>query len=157
MNDGAKFNRKVGKFAFAFDQAEMQAVNKAALLVKTTVQGLAGTSVLRNVGSGARIGVKYKAAMRKANPTALVYAYGPFHLIERDTSPHQIPKSGFGRGKAFYGLLKFPDGRVRWGPVHHPGTKGKRPFERGVEASTPVVHRLLAGGVTTALRTVFGG
>jgi len=83
---------------------------------------------LRNMG-GARLTV----SMRVKGDTAVVKAGGPFRLVEAGARPHVIPL----RGGNPHRLLKFPDGNVRYGPVKHPGTKGYRPFERGVDKSGP--------------------
>jgi hypothetical protein len=114
---------------------------------------------LRGVGSktsraagGARVGVKYEVKQA----TAIVQGTGPLHLLERDTRDHMIPStSGSKRARTAAGRLShkrqatgrsasanrtqiFLGNRSRnfaaTGPVHHPGTRGKHPFERGVKA-----------------------
>jgi len=49
------------------------------------------------------------------------------HLLDHPTKPHDI---GAGRVLAF-------GGNVVTGPVHHPGTRGKFMWERGLEVARP--------------------
>lgn len=140
-------------------------VGAAALSVTTAVRAeiaaaTRGTNRLSGVGvRGAKVGVGFDVK-GDVKPTAIVYARGPLHLIERPTKPHVIvPKrrrrqtrSGRGniggfsvdqerlaagstavrkRGRA----LSTPAGpRAR---VDHPGTSGKYPFARGVNRAVP--------------------
>jgi len=95
------------------------------------------------------------------NPTALLVARGPWGLIEYGAAPHEITanlgKLNYekGRGKRarasrqrdldiaygarglFSGVkpLRLPYGEPRYRVYNHPGTKGKHPFRKGVEAS----------------------
>lgn len=122
--------------------------------IRSEIQAVTSGSKLRGVGNkarraagGARVGVKYdvKAA------TAIVQATGPLHLLERDVTKHTIPRTqGSRRLRTAAGRLshkrgatgrvlsgrKFLGNKARgfaaMGPVTHPGTRGKHPFERGV-------------------------
>lgn len=128
------------------------AVGKAALLVKTSVQReLGGTKVLRGVGRrGARIGVRYdvKGGQQAA---ALVRMTGPAHLIERSTRPHTIEPRRRRRGGQ---ALRLADGSFA-ASVQHPGTRGKHPWEKGVERSLPLVRESIRRSTLSTLRGTF--
>lgn len=174
MNDGAKFHAKTRRYATAWQQANVRAVQQAALTTKNSVLALT-PKTLSGVGKrGARLGVSYNVRGFYGNPTALVRATGPFHLIERDTAPHQIPRTASSRriklesgrlsakreltGRTLSGRkrLRLPGGWVM-GPVSHPGTKGKHPFERGVNRAEPLTRQVFRRAHTTALARTFRG
>lgn len=139
---------KLRKAGGAIDGAAKDGVRKAALLVKTSVVSeMGGVKSLRGVGrKGARIGVRFDVK-GTGNPTALVRATGPFHLLERDTKPHEItPK----RKQA----LKI--GRGFASSVWHPGTRGKHPWEKGINHAKPLVPRVMADEQFRSLRRFFG-
>jgi hypothetical protein len=122
-----------------------------------------------NVGkNGQRVTVYYKL-LRKGE-TAIVAMRGPAHLIERDTKAHLI---GAGRSRTVSGR-KFKNeargrkasarkatrllhigNRVVVGPVRHPGTTGKHPFERGVKRHLPSVGKTFESGVDKIMGAVF--
>jgi hypothetical protein len=106
---------------------------------------------LRGVGrGGATIGAR-GIVLGSAGSEALgeVRPIGPFHLIERDTRPHQIPREGnVGRKYAVFG------GNV-YSRADHPGTKGKHLFERGSLLAAAGVERIYAEETELALRRVF--
>jgi hypothetical protein len=136
--------------------ANKDGVAKAALFVTTAIRTQTKQVVpsmrLSGVGrSGAKIGAGFDL-IGVANPTALVRARGPFHLIERDTKPHTIsPRARRRGGKA----VRLADGSVRRS-VEHPGTRGKHPFEKAVRASMPLVPLVYGREQTKALARVFG-
>jgi hypothetical protein len=190
----AALNRKIHHFAVEINGATRSGTNKSALAVVTSVAGFLGgrSIVLRGVGSsGAKVGVRYDIKGTR-NPTALVYMFGPAHLIERDTSAHTIIGKSVGRVKkgSTKGLTKGARAGVRraakqglydalfggtgggrmggdgvlgtrsgWatGPFDHPGTSGKHPFEKGVNAARPFVTRIYQRGVNGAMRRSFTG
>lgn len=151
-----ELGRKFFKLADALPNASVRAVEAAGMTVKRSVQAaLASGGVsggrLRGVGTkGGRVGVRYdlKTANR-ANPAVLIRATGQMQLIENDTRPHEItPRAR--RGKR---ALSTPYGPVA--SVQHPGTHGKRPFEKGVLAAMPLVKREMEQAHTKAIRDVF--
>lgn len=104
-----------------------------------------------------------------------VEAIGPWQLIEFDTRAHQetgkLPKIGgrgatrarkqrdlniaFGATGAFSGVRPL---RTPFGPryrVQHPGTKGKHPFRKGVEAGEPAAIKRFNTTAVDAVRKVF--
>jgi hypothetical protein len=140
----AQFVAKTGKMGNELTRLEHRMVETAALAVKRSVTaqmvaaGVKGGR-LRGVGKrGARIGVRYDIKDKKA----LVRATGPFHLIERDTKAHRVPKQ---RGvRARKRVVVIPGVGVR-AYANVKGTKGKHPWEKGVDAAIPVQH--MAQGV----------
>ncbi len=139
--------RKLFHASQTIEGAARDGVHAAGLLVKASVQAeLHGVTRLRGVGAkGAKIGVRYDVA----GPTAVVVRMtGPAHLIERDTAAHEIgPK----RRRA----LHLVGGDFRASVAHHPGTKGKHPFEHGVALARPLVPRLMMHEQAKSLRKVF--
>lgn len=134
------FLEKTAKMGGELRRLERNMVLVAAQTVKTSVQtqlGAAGVQngKLRGVGKrGAKVGVRYDVLGDKA----LVRATGPFHLLERDTKAHQIPKVRGARARKR--VVVIPGVGVRaW--ANHPGTKGKHPWAKGVAAAIPVQHK----------------
>lgn len=177
--DAARFAKKTQNYATAWQRANRDAVNKAALAVKTSVlvqigRTTGGSMRLSGVGKkGSKLGVRYNVRGYYGNVTAIVSAIGALHLIERDTKAHEIPR-GFGsrRTRTATGRLsakRIATSRItaqnrpmrmgnewRTGPFKHPGTKGQKPFELGVRAAEPVVDSVMRRAHTTSLARTFG-
>ena len=122
---------------------------KAAALAQLAAAG-AGSGRMRGVGkSGARVGVGYDIVRAAGGEAAVrVGMKGPVHLLERDTRPHMIEPR---RGEA----LQFSDGRFRAYVAHHPGTRGKHPWEKALTASLPLVPQAIQHQVTVGLIRAF--
>ena len=152
----------------AASQVPREAVEASALLAKRLVQARTPAR-LRNVGKNGRaLGVKYKTSHGDDKSQALVFVTGPYQLIERDTKPHPIPKlknSGRSRaakpmfGPAFGGVntKRKPVlvGGKPYAQVFHPGTRGKHPFEKGIDEVAPLVERVHRDALMTQLRALF--
>lgn len=111
----------------------------------SVVAELGGVTRLRGVGkSGARIGVRYD----QRNKDVEVRMTGPAHLIERDTKPHPI---GPRKKKA----LTLAGGQVRSFVGDHPGTKGKHPFEKGVNRVLPRLTAIVLAEQVKSMRRIF--
>jgi hypothetical protein len=134
-------------------KAELRGVRRSALVVTRGIRAeirtaSGGNNRLSGVGRrGARVGARYDVNTGP-NPSALISAKGPLHLLEHPTRPHNIaPK----RKKA----LRFANGVVR-GSADHPGTQPSRPFERGYLATrgeTGVIFdREIQNAIRKALR-----
>lgn len=146
-------------------------VEEGPVVVKTTVSAIAPAR-LRNVGKNGRdLRISYNAGDYEDGAQSLVFATGPWPLIESDIPPHAIPRlkgsrsklgagaglGGTGRGAllgpAFGGTnqkrLTTPYG-VR-DQVWHPGTKGQHPWARGVETAVPLVARLFETEVSRVI------
>lgn len=116
-------------------------VNRSALAVTTAIRasiagGTGGDSRLSGVGrGGARVGARYDVK-GAANPTALIRATGPLHLVEYPTRAHEIPRRGGrrrrGRGQRVVVVNGHPYARVHRGP-----TRGKGLWQRGVATGMP--------------------
>lgn len=119
-------------------------------------------------GGGAKVGVRYDMK-GTVNPTAIVYAVGPAHLLERGAKPHHIPKArGVGsRKKLSSGAvvskrssrarLLVINGRVITGPVIHPGAPGKFPWAQALKVSAPRAPRVFQKYLWIELRRAFRG
>jgi hypothetical protein len=127
-------------------------VGEVALAVKTSVLNqLGGTRRMSGVGrSGARIGVGYDVK-GLSNPTAIVKARGPLHLLEYGTRPHRIePRRGGARA------LRVPAARRGFAMhVNHPGTTGKYPWAKGVAKAMPHTPVIFARAVRRAILKTF--
>lgn len=165
-SDVIRFERHVKKLTDLFaNDMQREMIEETAKVFQTSIRasiyGATNGGRLRNVGkNGARVGVRLQ---RGAN-SIVVQATGPLQLIERDTKAHQIPRSvGVRRRRTATGRLShqrestgrvlsarrplFINGSWVTGPVNHPGTQGKYPFERGALAAEPAA--------LTAARTIF--
>lgn len=135
------FLRKTAKMSVELSKLEHRTVEVAALAVKASVTAqMAAAGVnggrLRGVGKrGAKIGVRYDITDKKA----LVRATGPFHLIERDTKAHRIPRERK-TTRAKKRTVNIPGVGLR-AYAEHPGTSGKHPWKKGVVAAMPIQHK----------------
>lgn len=150
-----QFAKQAGGFAGQLQKAQRASMGKVGLHVKTVTLASLRVTVgpeLRMSGigkKGAKVGVSYDVKGYK-NPSVLVRALGPVHLVERSTKPHRIPKQN--RRKKKYAVVPGVGVREH---ANHPGTHGKRPWGRGVDAALPAVPRIIQAGVHQALKDTF--
>ena len=160
-------------------QANLAAVQKAALFVTQAARasitaGSGGDARLSGVGrvpGGARVGARFDVK-GTTNPTAVVRATGPLHLLDNPTRAHQITaRVGKGRSRAsrsaFYNAIFGGSGgfagvrpmSTPYGPrfrVQHPGTAGKRTFWSAVDRAGPMVPRVFAEAYRESMRRFWG-
>jgi hypothetical protein len=138
----AGFSRQCDRFPAELDKARKAGALKVAQgmtdAARRNTRRIATSGKLSGVGrSGTRVDVRYDAA---PSGDYLVHAVGPYQLIERDTHGHRIPRARGRRAR----VLHIPGVGYRRS-VHHPGTKGKHPFERAVREfegkAAPIVQR----------------
>lgn len=145
----ADLTRKIRQAGGAINGAARDGVFKSALLVKASVMSELRTTRLSGVGKrGAKVGVRFNVRGR-TNPTVLIGATGPFHLIERDTRAHTITPKRKRRAIVIPGV----------GPrayAKHPGTRGKHPWRSGVNKAIPRVGRVMREEQFDSLRRFFG-
>lgn len=178
MGSSSSFQQLAGKLEKAArgieTRSDEEIVGKDALRAKKLIaaqMAMAAPKGTMHVGSkrSARVGVRYDLAPGKKG--AIVRATGPVHLLERDTPAHSIPRlkgtrrtySATGRKlkkastvrKVVERPLLVINGRVRTGPVTHPGTKGKHPFQKGVRRFLPGVGEQLEKNVDRIMRGIF--
>lgn len=171
----------VGQFAAKLSAGGPTAVSETVRdgVMKTAQTGKAiflanmGTTRLRNVGKGAKVGARYDAgAVSPTDAAALVYYTGPVHIINNPTRPHAIyPRgvsvrnedgsaatlnSGRTRRRRRDGAqgLAFPDGNVR-SYANHPGTAGKKFFERSKPQVEAARDRIMRAQLSVSMRKVF--
>jgi hypothetical protein len=141
----------------AITRANRVGVEQACLAGKEvlTAAGMAAGlpspgGVIRGVGvRGSKWRVRYDVKGYE-NPVGIIRMYGAVHLVNNDTSAHEIAPR---RKKA----LAFPDGGVRGGPVHHPGTRGKKFFEKAEPVIVRQSERIITQTVRGHLARVFSG
>lgn len=181
-----ELSRKLNHYGAGLNKANREAVEGIAKDVKRFAMVRLGSPTgravrLRNVGKkGARIGVSYNVKEYPTNVTALVRAYGPFHLVENKIEPHQIPRVYAARYKKLESgkrsskreltgkmtrdqgkrMLAFPSvvGRsgFRRGPIQHPGVRSpKRPFQTGVTLANRAAGARIDTSLNKALRKAF--
>lgn len=116
-------------------------------------------------GAGARIGITV-SVIGDTNPTALLSAVGPLHLLERSTKMHDVStRLSRGRGKRLRGGQKsnLPKA-LHWGgsPGHFAQTThghhstGKHPFWTGAAMAEPYVMQAFARAHAAALIKAVG-
>ena len=136
----------------AVQQGNLAGVRKAALVMTRAIRQeivvVTGDSRMSGVnrGRGAKVGAGYSVKGR-ANPTALIRAKGPLHLIERDTGPRDIrPRRKFARGsRKKKSALKIGSRYAR--VARHRGTRGQHPFRKGVERTEDRVGNIIENEV----------
>lgn len=145
----AELARKLGVAAAAMSGLPRVQTKAAALVVKGAIEAIAPAR-LSGVGQrGADLKVRTVQRAGEGDAQAVVYGTGPWHLIERNTRAHLIPsKPGRGRYAVIPGV-----GVRAW--AHHPGTRGRHPWERGVNASVPAIREGFEASTTTTLRGIF--
>jgi hypothetical protein len=146
----AQFAGKIAKAADAVKAAPKVAVKAAALSMKGDIEksrnsAVGGDGRMSRVGKkGAKLGVGFKLA--DGGETASMRATGPWPLIESDIPKHKIvpKKKGSRRGIAFRGVVRAS--------ASHPGTKGKKPWRKGIDSGTPKAVKILRDQTIDAVR-----
>lgn len=128
---GAKQMKELGA---EFKTAEGRAVRVAALKAKNIQlrymkAAAPGMTLRAGKSRKSKLGVNYKLVNEQGRPAALLRARGQAHLIERDTSPHVIPRAAKRKGRK--PRKRVVVGGEVYSKVNHPGTKGKHPWEKG--------------------------
>lgn len=177
---------------FAVDAYTMAADLPKAMGAATGAAALEVTNTVRNEirkdsggdmvlsGMAAKVGARYdvKDMLGNGNPTALIRATGPLHILESDTDQHLILPKGVGRAQgrtkaarraakqslydALFGGSFGADAtplRTPYGPrmrVSHPGTTGKKTWSRGIARAIPHVPKDYADALAKHLRRYFG-
>lgn len=165
----------IGKMAATIERAPRDVVAAEARIFKDATQAaifaVAPGGRLRHVGKkGSKVGVTSRiteSSLEQAR--AVVQATGQLQIIEKDTKAHTIPRTRTQRrtrtssgrlsktradgGKDISGRKWLViNGTLVLGPVNHPGTKGKHPFERGVHvAEIPAAlaaHQVLSAPIS---------
>lgn len=173
----AEFEKKIRKSA---DDLKSKSDEKILLASAKKAKATIAPQVARAVPSGrmnvGKSGTRVSVFYRKEKAGAyLVAVRGPLHLVERDTKAHSIPRvKGDLRTHTTRGKKRAKASKVRKvvegkklsggpgsgffavGPVKHPGTKGKHPWEKGKKAFLPSAGKTFEAGVDSIMRGVFG-
>ena len=151
-NSPAELRRKLDRLGDDYKDLPLSLVKESSLIVKLAVTRRAPAR-LSGVGKrGAKLGVRYNVAGSGDDAKSLIFATGPFHLIERNTKSHRIPKQRGRRARQRYAVI--PGVGVR-AYANHPGTKGQHPWEKGVDDAAPAVRKLLGTRSALVLRRIF--
>lgn len=155
--DMAAFGTKLHRAPAAMRKATNLAGDAAAKLVrKSVLSQLDRVAPRRTVKGRKGKPAKLDARIQVGRGTgtvdvqAAVFAKGPWHLVERDTRAHDEPLHARGRR---HKQLAMPGIGVR-NRVHHPGTHGRHPFSKGVDAVQPDLRRAVAVEYDKGLRVV---
>lgn len=168
----ATFSDALNRFDPSLRKAQRKGIEAASLIIKRAVEAnLPDTKKLSGVGKkGVKIGVRYDVKEYAGHDTSLVRAFGPVHLIESDTHPHQIPKklgSGSSRKPSkttsarvkvvvIPGFASAGSGAGVFARVQHPGTRGQHPWAKGMEEALPQIDGVFQAAVSDALVKTFG-
>lgn len=159
-----EFARRLGRYPSALEKATRAGTEAMAFEVKRTVErnlraaGVPANGRLRGVGRrGARIGVRYDVAGFQ-NPSAFIRMFGPAHLVEGPTRPHEIPRAsrvarGRRRGQRRYVVIPGVGVRSR---AMHPGTRGKYPWRIGVAIAKPKLPKVQMKFYVDSLKRTLG-
>lgn len=133
---------QMGGLAREIQNASLRATNAAAAEAKRIHvlelrKASGGDLRMSGVGQrGAAVNVRYQAAKSTSNPSAIVRAVGPVHLLERPIKPHPIAPRR--RKKA----LTTPYGPRK--SVQHPGVQNPaQPWARALPRVRPAVDRII--------------
>lgn len=144
---------KLGRLAGEYQDLPLTLVKESSFLTKTSIKGIAPAR-LRGVGKkGAKLDVRYNVGSYGDDAKSLVFATGPWQLIERSTRAHRIPRVR-ASARAKRRVVVIPSVGVR-ASANHPGAKGQHPWRKGVEAAQPAVRRLFETRSVLPLRRVF--
>lgn len=171
---------KLGKAAALYSKLDRVSVEAAAQTTKKTVQMIAPAR-LRNVGkNGSKLDVGINIGNYDDGAQALVFAKGPWAIIEGNTKDHLIVPAGakgLGRGRKSrhqnagdllgagptlrnlnigFGagaVLKIGDGFAAY--ARHPGTRGQHPWARGTTAAQPLIRDVFQHAGSLPLLAVF--
>lgn len=151
-NVGALAGRKLRAVGKELSVANRAAANKAGLAFKRELEHerdrAAPGGRMRNVGrNGAKLGIRYRVEGTDEHMAVRFTATGPWPLIEGPTKAHTIrPRRRRGRRAA----VSTP-----YGPrasVHVRGTRGKRPWAKGVTAGITVGVTILRRAYSDAVK-----
>jgi hypothetical protein len=145
----AKFN----SFGAEVDRQRVIALRECATIVENAVLLASGKYATRPI-------TRMKATFNTlaGDPTVLVQMVSrKAHLLDHDTKAHEIsPGALTGRRTKSPVLANVVKG---FGPVrttvHHPGTKGKLMWEKGIEVAVPAVTNRINDSLGAALLNTF--
>jgi hypothetical protein len=151
---GPTLARKMNRVADELRRANETAIRAAALSMTTevrkSIEAVAPGGKLRGVGTkGGRVGARFD--MQGADK-AVIKPTGAIALIEEDTKAHQIQPKGAGPRSRGSGKKAVSFNGMAFASVQHPGTKGKHPFAKGIEAGKPAAIRTVQTATSDAMK-----
>ena len=180
------FEQRFIKLSTAVDKGRTDTLKQAAMIAKTVhtayIRRDAGSDmILSGVGrrkgkaGGRKVGVRYDIARKSGEYRAEIIPTGPLPLISHDTPGHVIRsaylrgalRTSKGQSQAFGPAIGKVAGASRrtvinipgvgWRPnARHPGTTGKRTWERGRTAAKPKIDRKVESEMFNIIKRGFG-
>jgi hypothetical protein len=153
-----EFAGKIHRAGRSIQGAQRAGVAEAALVGKGIFLANMGATRMSNVGRGARLGARFDIKGVQA-PTAILYYTGPAHLLNNPTKAHEIAPRSSQRtagGRRRRGTAKaLTAGSGVYAKVQHPGTAGKKFFERSVPQVAAAHRNAQQRAVRKALTSAF--
>lgn len=149
-------NKKLTGLTVEMRAVPVRMVLAAAIAVEKSVSQVIGQDAPRRQVARGPVGVKHVVLSPSAtSPRVLVKATGALHLLANPTDAHDIDvKHPHGRRYS----VRAQALRTPFGPkskVHHPGTKGKNTWQRGVDRARPAVVEVAEHAAEQAVRAAF--
>ena len=163
VDSALKASKKMDAFSPRISKNLEYAVGAGALYAKQQILAITPAK-LRGVSykkGGSKLGVNYRIYNRAGMPYAIESATGQFHLWERDTKQHAIPKRG--RKGVPRRMLLGQLGSNDWisvskdKPILAGGSQGHHTFAKGAEAAKPMIGKIMRDAQARALRESFTG
>ena len=148
----AEFGQKVDRLQRGVSDLPSTQTKRVVQVAKAAYRASAPER-LRGVGKrGAKLGVRDNTSRFPDGAKALIFAIGPWQLIEGDTKAHRIPRSRGARARRR--VVVIPGVGVR-AYANHPGTKGKHPWAKTTDKLKPALPRLYVAALGDELRRIF--
>jgi len=152
-----QFAGKIIKGGQAVQYGAAAGVMEAAVTGKVIFLANLPSRTMSNVP--AKLGASFNIK-GSGNPTALLRYTGPAHLLNNPIGAHTIAprrrqRTAGGNKRRGASVLKFPSGEFADGQVVHPGTTGKRFFEKSKPMVAAAFRRAMKRGVHSRMARVF--
>jgi hypothetical protein len=155
-------SRKFDRLAGGMSDMPNDTTKRVVTVAKAAYRASA-PSRLRGVGKrGAALGVRDNTGRFPDGAKALIFATGPWQLIEADTKAHRIPRQRGARSRrSRFAVVpggaeggRHGRGGVR-SSVQHPGTKGKAPWRKTTDKLQKSLPDMYAHAFVGEVRKVF--
>lgn len=156
---------KFDKLGSSFDKAGVEAVKATALTYKDGALRAARADVGSDLkmswsGRNIKLGARFKTYGNGANQFAVLTPVpaGIWSALSNGTKAHTIYPGAKKPGRKRRNgrkALAFPNGGFSGGPVEHPGTPGKRTWQRGIASAKPGARTAFKSAYTRAMVRVF--
>jgi hypothetical protein len=178
------FAARIMQIGQAAQKSQEEAVFRASMVIKSSIlreltKAVGGDHTMSNLRKASGAPPKQMTVgfdVKKGNaPVSLLVAHGPWGLVENGADRHAIfPRlaritgkgaqrarrqrqldQAFGARGIYSGLRPMPiNGSFRYSARNHPGSKGKKPFRRGLDKAKPKAIKELRAVVHSAVADV---